>query len=100
MKKYRIKEIAGKFYPQERFLFFFWNDIKLYDKVSRDWFNKSAQDDLDNGAVDYLACRDAWGSTIWLQPEFKTLERAKLFIEEYEEFLRRKHEKQQVKYYY
>lgn len=100
MKQYRIKEIDGKFYPQERTFFFFWNDIKLYDRVSRDWFIKSVQDNLYNGTVMYTACEDGWGSIMWLQPEFNTIERAKLFIEEYKKFLKRKYENQKAKYYY
>lgn len=100
MKQYRIKEIDGKFYPQERFCFFFWEDIKLRDRASRDWFILSVQDNLYNGQVKYFAAKDAWNVTLWLKPEFVTLERAKLFIEEYTKFLYEKHQKQKVKYYY
>lgn len=100
MKNYRVKEIDGKFYPQKRFLIFFWDYIRLYDRESRDWFVKSVQDNLYNGSVEYLVCKDAWGSTIWFRPEFSTLEHAKLFIEEYKKFLERKYDKQKAKYYY
>lgn len=96
MKNYRIKQIGDIYYPQERTFFFFWVNIKLYDKVSRDWFFQSVQDNIYNGTVNYLACKDAWDSTMWVQPEFKTLELAKLFIEEYKKFL----ENQKAKYYY
>lgn len=100
MKKYRVKETNGKFYPQKRSFFFFWDNIKLEDRVSRDWFVQSAEDNIYNGTVNYLACKDAWDMIIWLQPEFETLERAKLFIEEYKKFLKRKYENQKAKYYY
>ena len=100
MKHYRVKEIDGNFYPQERFFFFFWDNIKLYDRVSRDWFVSSIQANLYDGPVTYLVAKDAWGATNWLQPEFETLERAKLFIEEYKKFLERKYENQKAKYYY
>ena len=100
MKQYRIKEIDEKFYPQKRTCIFFWDNIRLYDKVSRDWFVTSIQDNLYNGKVDYLVCKDAWGSIMWLQPEFETLDRAKLFIEEYKKFLERKYKHQKAKYYY
>ena len=100
MNNYRVKEIDGKFYPQKRSLIFFWDNIRLYDRAARDWFVKSVQDNLYNGSVDYLVCEDAWGSIIWIRPEFETLERAKLFIEEYKKFLERKHENQKAKYYY
>lgn len=63
-------------------------------------FVKSAQDNLYDGTVNYLCCKDNWGSILWLQPEFETLERAKLFIEEYKKFLKRKYENQKAKYYY
>lgn len=100
MKNYRIKQIGDKYYPQERTFFFYWVNIKLYDKVSRDWFFQSVQDNIYNDTVNYFACKYAWGSTKWLQPEFKTLELAKLFIEEYKNFLKRKYENQKAKYYY
>jgi hypothetical protein len=100
VKNYRVKEIDGKFYPQKRSLIFFWDYIRLYDRESRDWFVQSVQDNLYNGSVDYLVCKDAWGSTIWFQPEFNSLEHAKLFIEEYKKFLERKYEKRKAKYYY
>ena len=99
MKNYRIKELDGKYYPQERSLFF-WNDITLYDRVSRDWFVKSIQDNRYNGMVEYLVAKDAWGSINWIKPEFKVLEHAKIFIEEYKKYLERKDENQKAKYYY
>lgn len=100
MKNYRIKELDGKYYPQYRSLFFFWNDIKLYDRASRDWFVKSIEDNRYNGMVEYLVAKDAWGVINWIKPEFKVLEHAKIFIEEYQKFLKRKDEKRKVKYYY
>lgn len=100
MKKYRIKEVDGKFYPQERFFLFFWDDLKLYNRASRDWFITSAQDNLFNGTVGYLVCKDAWDVTLWIKPEFDTLERAKIFIEEYEKFLEGERQKRKSKYYY
>lgn len=100
MNNYRVKETDGKFYPQERTLFFFWDSIKLYDRVARNWFVKSIQDNLYDGTVEYLCCKDNWGTIRWLQPEFDTLERAKLFIEEYKKFLKRRYESQKAKYYY
>lgn len=100
MKKYRVKEIDGKFYPQERSFFFFWNNIRLYERAARDWFVKSAQNNCYDGTVKYLISKDSWGETNWIQPEFNTLGRAKLFIEEYKKFLERKYENQKVKYYY
>lgn len=101
MNNYRIKELDGHFYPQERFFFFFWDNIKLKDRVSRDWFISSVQDNnLYNGTVTYLICKDAWNVTHWFSPEFKTLKHAKLFIEEYKKFLERKYENQKAKYYY
>lgn len=100
MKKYRIKEVDGKFCPQERFLLFFWDNLKLYSRASRDWFITSAQDNLFNGTVGYLVCKDAWGVTQWLKPEFYTLERAKIFIEEYQKFLEEERRKGKAKYHY
>ena len=100
MNNYRVKEIDGKFYAQERFFFFFWDDIKLEDRESRDWFIQSAENNCYDGTVDYLMAKDAWGATHWLRPEFKTLDRAKRFIEEYKKFLERKNEQQKAKYYY
>ena len=63
MNNYRVKETDGKFYPQERTLFFFWDNIKLYDRVARDWFVKSIQDNLYDGTVEYLCCKDNWGTS-------------------------------------
>lgn len=100
MKKYRIKEIDGKFYPQKRSLVFFWDNIRLYDVDARDWFINSDQENPRYGTVDYLVYKDTWDSTIWFRPEFVTLDQAKLFIEEYKKFLRRKCESQKAKYYY
>ena len=100
MKNFRIKELDGKYYPQERCLFFFWNDIKLYDRVSRDWFVTSIQDNRYNGMVEYLVCKDAWGEIIRISPQFNTLANAKIFIEEYQKYLERKDENQKAKYYY
>ena len=100
MKNYRIKELDGKYYPQERSLFFFWNDIKLYDRASRDWFVTSIQDNRYNGSIEYLVAKDAWGVTNWIKPEFNVLEHAKIFIEEYQKYLKSKGEKQKPKYHY
>lgn len=100
MKNFRVKELDGKFYPQERFFFFFWDTIKLYDRAARDWFVTSAENNCYDGTVTYLIAKDAWGATNWIQPEFNTLGRAKLFIEEYKKFLERKYENQKAKYYY
>ena len=100
MKNYRVKEIDGKFCPQKRSLLFFWDDIRLYDCAARNWFVDSVQENPRYGTVDYIVCRDDWGSTIWFQPEFGTLEQAKLFIEEYKKFLERKRESEKSKYYY
>lgn len=100
MKNYRVKEIEGKFYPQERFCFFFWYNIRLEDRVSRDWFVESAENNLFDGTVTYLKAKDVWGATHWICPEFNTLDRAKLFIEEYKKFLERKYENQKAKYHY
>ena len=44
--------------------------------------------------------KDAWEETLWVMPEFKTLESAKLFLEEYKNFLESEYDKQKVKYYY
>ena len=76
MKNYRVKEVDGKFYPQERVLLFFWQTIKLYDRAARDWFVQSAEANCYDGTVTYLIAKDAWGVTNWIQPEFKTLDRA------------------------
>lgn len=100
MNNYRVKEVDGKFYPQERFFFFFWDEIKLEDRESRDWFVQSAENNCYDGTVTYLIAKDAWGATHYIMPEFKTLDRAKRFIEEYKKFLERKNEQQKVKYYY
>ena len=100
MKKYRIKQVGDLFYPQERSFLFFWDNIKLYDRASRDWFVKSAQDNLYNGTVGYQICKDAWDVTRWISPEFDTLEHAKVFIEEYKKFLEERRQKQKAKYYY
>lgn len=100
MKNYRVKEIDGKFYPQERILFFFWDNIKLHDRAARDWFIQSAEANRYDGTVGFLIAKDAWNVTQWIQPEFNTLGRAKLFIEEYKKFLERKYENQKAKYYY
>jgi hypothetical protein len=100
MKKYRIKETDGKFYPQERYFLFFWDNVKLYNRASRDWFFKSAQAGLFDGTVSYQICKDAWDVTHWVSPEFDTLERAKIFIEEYEKFLEEERQKRKSKYYY
>lgn len=100
MNNYRVKEIDRKFYPQRRSFIFFWDNIRLKECAARDWFVNSVQDNLYNGSVDYICCKDAWGSIIWLRPEFDTLERAKIFIKEYKKFLERKQEKRKAKYYY
>lgn len=100
MKNYRVKELDGKFYPQERMLFFFWDNIKLEDRVSRDWFIMAAENNRFDGTVHYLIAKDAWGATHYISPEFDTLDRAKLFIEEYKKFLGRKYENQKAKYHY
>ena len=100
MKAYRVRETNGKFYPQERRFFFFWDDIKLYDRVSRDWFITSVADNCYDGTVTYLVAKDAWDVIHWFRPEFETLECAKLFIEDYKKFLERKYENQKAKYYY
>ena len=100
MKNYRVKEVDGKFYPQERIFFFFWDNVKLEDRASRDWFVQSAEANCYDGTVEYLIAKDAWCVTNRIQPEFKTLDRAKRFIEEYKKFLERKYENQKAKYYY
>lgn len=100
MKKYRIKETDGTFYPQESYFLFFWDNVKLYSRASRDWFFKSAQAGLFDGTVSYQICKDAWDVTYWVSPEFNTLERAKLFIEKYEKFLEEERQKRKSKYYY
>jgi len=100
MKNYRIKEVDGKFYPQEKFFFFFWDNIKLQERAARDWFIRSAETNIYNGTVKYIVCKDAWNVIQWFTPEFDTLEHAKLFIEEYKKFLERKYQKQKAKYYY
>lgn len=98
MKKYRIKEIDGKFYPQERLLF--WDNIKLQDRAARDWFVNSLHDDPYKGMAKYFVCRDAWDVIMWIKPEFMTLESVRLFIEEYKKFLEESKQKQKAKYYY
>ena len=98
MRKYRIKQIGDKYYPQERIFFFFWDNIKLVDKASRDWFVTSLSN--YNDMATYLKAKDVWGATHYLLPEFKTLESAKLFLEEYKNFLESEYDKQKVKYYY
>jgi hypothetical protein len=100
MKNYRIKEVDGKFYPQERFFLFFWDNIKLYDRASRDWFIKSAEANCYDGTVEYLIAKDVWGATHYIMPDFKTLERAKIFIEEYQKFLEEERQKRKAKYHY
>ena len=100
MRKYRIKQIDNKYYPQERMLFFFWDNIKLEDMASRDWFVTSLDNNFYNGMATYLKAKDAWGATHYLLPEFKTLDSAKLFIEEYKKFLESEYDKQNMKYYY
>lgn len=98
MRKYRIKQIDDKYYPQERIFFFFWDNIKLEDKASRDWFVTSLSN--YNDMATYLKAKDVLGATHYLLPEFKTLESAKLFLEEYKKFLESEYDKQNVKYYY
>lgn len=98
MKKYRIKQIGNKYFPQERIFLFFWNNIKLQDRATRDWFFTVNQNYHYNGTVKVQ--KDAWGEVFWVMPEFKTLESAKLFIEEYKNFLESEYDKQKVKYYY
>lgn len=98
MRKYRIKQIGDKFYPQEKSCFFFWVNIKLQDRATRDWFFTVNQNYHYNGTVKVQ--KDAWEETLWVMPEFKTLESAKLFIEEYKNFLETEYDKQKVKYYY
>ena len=98
MTKYRIKEINGHFYPQERIFLFLWDNIKLYDRVSRDWFNRTIENNRYNGTVEYH--KDAWGVTLWLTPEFDTLDHAKSFIEEYKKYLERKYQNAKAKYHY
>lgn len=100
MKKYRIKETDGTFYPQERYFLFFWDNVKLYSRESRDWFFKSAQAGLYNCTVSYQICKDAWDVTRWVSPEFNTLERANIFIEEYQKFLEEERRKRKAKYHY
>ena len=100
MKHYRVKQVGDVFYPQERVFFLFWTNIKLYDRASRDWFIESAQDGHYNGTVNYLIAKDAWGVTNWIMPTFDSLDRAKIFIEEYQKFLERKYQRQKAKYYY
>ena len=99
MKKYRIKEIDGMFYPQERFVFC-WDNIKLQDRATRDWFVNSLDGDPYKGMAKYLVCKDAWDVIMWIKPEFMTLESARLFIEEYKKFLEESKQKQKAKYYY
>ena len=98
MKKYRIKQIGDKYYPQEKSCFFFWINIKLYDRTTRDWFFTVNQNYHYNGTVKVQ--KDVWEEVLWVMPEFKTLESAKLFIEEYKNFLESEYNKQKVKYYY
>ena len=68
MNNYRVKEVDGKFYPQERFFFFFWDYVKLEDRESRDWFVQSAEANCYDGTVTYLIAKDAWGATHWIRP--------------------------------
>ena len=98
MRKYRIKQIGDKFYPQEKSCFFFWVNIKLQDRTTRDWFFTVNQNYHYNGTVNVQ--KDAWEEILWVMPEFKTLESAKLFLEEYKKFLESEYDKQKVKYYY
>ena len=98
MKKYRIKQIGDKYYPQEKSCFFFWINIKLQDRATRDWFFTVNQNFHYNGTVKVQ--KDVWEEVLWVMPEFKTLESAKLFIEEYKNFLESEYNKQKVKYYY
>ena len=98
MRKYRIKQIGDKFYPQEKSCFFFWVNIKLQDRATRDWFFTVNQNYHYNGTVKVQ--KDAWEETPRVMPEFKTLESAKLFLEEYKNFLESEYDKQKVKYYY
>lgn len=100
MKKYRIKEIDGTFYPQERYFLFFWAKLKLYSRSARDWFFTSAQAGIFDSTVSYRIAKDGWGVTYWVSPEFNTLKRAKLFIEKYEKFLEEERQKRKSKYYY
>jgi len=83
MQKYRIKQVGDDYYPQERVFFFFWDNIKLDSKDSRDWYLNV----MNNISSFHEAAKDAWGVIHWYVPFFKTLDAAKEFIEKYKKYL-------------
>ena len=92
MSKYRIKQIGDTYFPQVKFLFCFWENIKLKTKELRDWYHKLASEVRykDTALVDIY--KDSWDVTTRHEPKFKTLDSAKDFVFDYKDYLAQKHE--------
>ena len=90
MQKYRIKQVGHEYYPQERVFLFFWDNIKLDSKQSRDWY-LSTFDRTSNHYQEsfHESAKDAWGVIHWYTPFFTTLEAAKDFIQCYKQYLQK-----------
>ena len=89
MQKYRIKQVGHDYYPQERVFFFFWDNIKLDSKKSRDWYLNLMSKSVYYNVSFHEAAKDAWGVIHWYTPFFQTLDAAKNFIREYEKYLQK-----------
>lgn len=88
MQKYRIKQVNHEYYPQERVFLFFWANITLNSKDSRDWYLST----FDVSSKYYQesfrkTTTDAWGVIHCYKPFFTTLEAAKNFIRHYKQYL-------------
>lgn len=84
MQKYRIKQIGDNFYPQKRTFLFFWENIKLEDKNTRDWYICYYN---DHDGAHYTLTNGDWGITIYAMPYFTTLIAARTFIVDYLNFI-------------
>jgi len=87
MQKYRIKQVNHEYYPQERKFLFFWDNIKLDSKDSRDWYLNLISKSVHYNVSFHEAAKDAWGVIHWYTPFFQTLGAAKEFIEKYKNYL-------------
>lgn len=90
MQKYRIKQVGNEYYPQERMLLFFWDDIKLESRQARDWYLST----FDQSSKYYqesfhITAKDACGAIHYHTPFFTTLEAAKAFIKCYRQYLQK-----------
>ena len=91
MSKYRIKQIGDEYFPQVKFLFCFWENIKLKTSELRYWYYKLMNEIRykDTARVDIY--KDSWGVTTRHEPKFTTLDSAKDFIFDYKNYLAQKY---------